>query len=383
MGVFPDKRISSSSAYAVKRAQRALTWLIVLVAANGAQANDLGASISVWSDSDGTTVITPRVRSKIQLEEDTTYVDVAYAADIWTSASIDIRTAATKPFTEQRDEITAGVTHEMEDAKIGFGYRYSAEPDYLAQGGSASLAYDLAGGSATLEWLLGVGSDSVGRSGDPTFDRSLTTVNGRMAFTQILSSSLLMQLTYEGGRAWGFQSSPYRFVGIGGDGLCGGTASFCMREAHPDQRTRHALVARAAYGLLDTVAVSGAYRLYLDDWGVMSHTILGQIAWQSDETSVISLRYRLYMQEAASFYRSVYEELPPGTRPYLTRDRELSDMTSQRFTLSYERTFDVLSSGPVMHATLAASGVFFDYKDFVGLDAVQALELTLAATFEL
>ncbi len=348
-----------------------------------AAANKLGAGLSVWSDSDGTDVVTPRVRSQIALVEDETTLDVAYAADIWTSASIDIRTAATQRVTEQRDELNFGVNHELDDITLGAGFRYSSEPDYLSHTGSLSAAFDFADGSASLNSRISLAYDKVGRSGDPTFDRALTTGAAQVALTQVLTKHAIMQAVYEGIQAHGYQSSPYRFVGIGGNGLCGGTASFCLREAHPDLRTRHAFVFRVAQTLGRRFSGAASYRFYMDDWGLLGHTALGDVTWLVANTTSLALRYRYHTQGAVEFYRSLYPELPSAEEPYITRDRELSEMTAHRVALTYEKEFDLLDSGPVVHATLSGGGVFFNYAEFIGLDTVRALELTMAAVLEL
>src|SRR5262245_22825665 len=76
------------------------------------RAQEAATAIYGRTDSDQTVVVAPRLRVQAALAE-STRASVVYAVDVWTSASIDIRTSASKvPVTEQRDEIDASLDHE-------------------------------------------------------------------------------------------------------------------------------------------------------------------------------------------------------------------------------------------------------------------------------
>src|SRR5690242_122617 len=115
------------------------TGLLVLacvLSPRASRADQLSSAIYVRSDSDETTVVAPRLHAQLPLEE-TTNLNFTYAVDVWTSASIDIMTSASKvPVTEQRDEIDVAVDHAFDDITLSGSYRYSTEPDYLSNGGS-------------------------------------------------------------------------------------------------------------------------------------------------------------------------------------------------------------------------------------------------------
>lgn len=359
---------------------RSLAALIVgaLALPASGRADELAIGGFVRTDTDGTTVLAPRARTAILLDEDRTRVETAYAADIWTSASIDIRTAATRAVHEQRDELSASVSRELEETTIGGGYRLSIEPDYVSHGGSLRIAHELGEGAATLEAALSASYDTVGRSNDPTFARALATVGLRTTYTQILDARSILQGTYEISRYDGYLSSPYRFVGIGGDGLCAGSAVLCLPENHPGLRTRHALAARFKRSLGPGGSFGATYRLYLDDWGLVSHTALVSGAWLPFERTTLALGYRFYRQSAATFYRARYAD-PASQILYITRDKELSALTTQRLELSWEQRMNLTDAGPELRTTLVVGGAVLSYDDFVGLDTVYALDVTLAA----
>lgn len=351
-------------------------------ARGGAEENQVRVTTLVRGDTDGTVVVNPSVRGRVEFLDDQTHIDAEYTADVWTSASIDIRTAATMPVTEQRDEINAGLDRRIDDLTLRGGYRYSSEHDYEAHGGVVAGSLDLADHNSTVELRLTAEGDRVGRSGDEAFSRPLTMLGARAGYTQVIDSQMLIQVAYELNHAEGFQSSPYRFVGIGGDGRCGGTAMLCVPETHPAVRTRHAFVARARRAFDDQLSAHLDYRFYIDSWGLFSNTAAVQLNWMHDEDGLFAVRYRLHQQSGAAFYRSTYPE-PSGTLRYVTRDRELSPLWTHRLAVSYEREMGIGDAGPSLRLALALGGTYLSYQDFVGLTDVVAIDGTFSIGVEL
>ncbi|MFN9812796.1 MAG: DUF3570 domain-containing protein [Deltaproteobacteria bacterium] len=366
-----------------------LSLLVAVLAATAAHralraedGDEVRVSTLVRGDTDTTVVVNPSVRARVELFDPDTHIDAEYTADIWTSASIDIRTAATQAVTEQRDELNAGIDRRIEDFTLRGGYRYSSENDYEAHGGLVSGALDLADHNSTLELRLTAENDRVGRSGDEIFSRPLTVFGGRLGYTQVIDPQMVVQVAYELGHAEGFQSSPYRFVGIGGDGRCNGTALLCVPETHPSVRTRHAFVARGRRAFDDHLSAHLDYRFYIDDWGLYANTAAVQLNWMHDEHGLLALRYRLHQQGAAGFYRSTYPD-PSGTLRFVTRDRELSPLWTHRLGLSYERGIALGEAGPELRIAAALGGTYLSYADFVGLTEVLALDGTISLGVEL
>jgi hypothetical protein len=369
--------------------------VLLLALATRAGAQQAGAGVYVRTDSDRTTVITPRVRAAAPVGE-ATRVDVVYTVDVWTSASIDIRTSASKAVTEQRDEIDASATHEQGDLTLTGGYRYSTEPDYESHGGSLGLAYDLADNSATLALNASATFDEVGRVGDPRFARDARVLSARASYTQVLDPETLVQAIYEYGLATGFLSSPYRYVGIGSaDGGCrlppdpiaawaigASRLSHCLPERSPDERWRHAIALRGRRALGEAVSIGADYRFYIDGWELSSHTANVELAWSPAEDTVFGLRYRFYLQSAAAHYRPRFATLQQAG-DHFTRDKELSPLSGHRLMLDFERGFRLDDLGHMLRAVLSVGPSIYLYTDFPPLDRITALEVTLAAVMEL
>ena len=185
------------------------------VCSSAALAQTVSLANYVRTDSDRTTVVAPRLRVDYPVAEGTT-VDAIYAIDIWTSASIDIRTSASKvPVTEQRDEFDLSVAQTVGDGVLSASYRNSSEPDYQSHGGSLGFSYDLASRNSTIALGVSASTDKVGRADWAAWERDLVTVGGRVSFTQVLDVDTLVMIMYEPQYVSGFQASAYRRVAIG------------------------------------------------------------------------------------------------------------------------------------------------------------------------
>lgn len=388
----------------------ALAWLcLTLLPLAGARAQEASTSLYIRNDSDRTTVVTPRLRVAAPLTEETT-VDVTYTVDVWTSASIDIRTSASKvvnqqqdqkalgeqqdeqkPVIEQRDQIDVGVAQVLGDGTLSAAYRYSSEPDYLSNGGSLGLSYDFADRSSTVGLGLSAFFDDVGRAGDPGFSRDLRTLSARASFTQVIDPKMFLLLIYEFGRSEGFLSSPYRYIGIGTkDGACGGPLQaidpmqpvYCLLEQSPNTRQRHAGSLTLRRALFDALSAGVGYRFYTDDWELLSHTIEADLALLAGADTMLKLRYRFYTQNAAKHYAERFPTIAAAGR-YFTHDKELSTLTVHRIGLDFEQHLALDEDGDDLRLVASVGPSFYTYADFPPLSSINAFEATLSLVLEL
>jgi hypothetical protein len=366
----------------VSRNLPALALALGVLTAREATRADHSASAGLYvrDDTDRTTVISPRLRLRSQLAEET-HLDVAYTVDVWTSASVDIVASASQPVTEQRDELNAGLDQVIGDVTLAGGYRYSIEPDYESHGGSLSVALALADNAATLAWSASGSADRVGRAGDPRFAEEVSTLMTGASLTQVLDADTVVQLLYELTSVRGYQASAYRFVALGIDGLCYGQAPFCLPEQNPRERLRHALALRVRRALGQSWSAGAGYRFYLDDWGILSHTATADLAWALDPHSTLALSYRFYIQGAADHYKPVYLE---GDRnvAYFTRDKELSPLSSHRVALELDRVWKLGDGASGLVTGLEVAPTFYRYDDYPTLDRVTAIEVTAVTGME-
>lgn len=356
--------------------------LTCVVAPCAARADGVTSAVYVRSDTDQTVVVSPRAHAAVHVGEPT-QVDLTYAADIWTSASIDIRASASRAVSEQRNELDAAVSHTTGDFTLTASYRYSVENDYESHGATLGGTLNVADNSSTFGLNAFGFRDAVGRAGSPAFSRELTTLGARASFTQILDPSMFGQLNYEVGFLDGYQASPYRFVGFGpsatGYGCIG--ALQCVREHVPDSRLRHALAVLLRRALSDAISVGAEYRFYFDDWEQTSHTVAAQLGWMVADQTMLTLRYRFYTQQGVWFYSRVYRG-QPDVNAFVTRDREQSPMHDHRISLDFEDRIGLGAKDASLLVSLETAGAFYAYDDFAGLKSVSALEVTFALAIE-
>lgn len=356
--------------------------LLVCLLAGPARAQDASSTLYFRADTDHTTVISPRIRVGADAPSGTR-VDAAYSADVWTSASIDIATSASKPITEQRDQLDLRASQELGDTTLSAAYRFSTEPDYRSHGATLGVRQDLASKSTSLGLQTSLLLDRVGRSGDPAFWRSLDTFDARLSLTQVLDPRTWLEAVYELSYANGYLASPYRFIPIGpGRPTCRTKDAVCVREALPDQRARHALALHGRRALTDKLALGASYRFYGDGWSLLSHTGQGSLSFMPAEDTVFAFDYRFYAQSAAKYYQARVPSLNQLGR-YSTRDKELSSFMSHRLVLTLQHAirmgggFQRLELGAIVGPTLYLFSDFPPYQRLIALEATVSLGVVL------
>lgn len=255
-------------------------------------------------------------------------VEAHLLADAITSASIAAGAEDTA-FSETRYEAGAGYTHTLGVYTVGATARYSTEPDYKAGFATVRGQAELLRRNLTLGLTLGAGRDDVRMF--TTHVGDLSTFLASASVAQILSRNAIAAVTYDLIYLDGFQQNPYRVVPVRNPSM-----SILAMEHVPDQRTRHALAANLRYFHESTATtIIGAYRFYLDDWGIRAHTPELRVIQDAGETVQIALRYRYHRQGAADFFEDNYTSADPAIEPYLTADEKLSKFDSHRFATKF------------------------------------------------
>jgi hypothetical protein len=311
------------------------------------------AKTQVYTDSDHTTVVSPLVALSRDAWRGGT-VSASYVADVVSSASIDVVSNATKRMTDYRSEITAGLAQKIRASTLSASYIYSVENDYESHNVNLGFAQDLFERNSTLAIGYSLSINSVGRTGDQLFHRTLNVNGVGLSWTQVLDKRTIGQLSYTFSYDGGYQASPYRFVRVEQPD---GSIAYKVPETDPDERVRHAFVAALNRHLGTDSSLQGDYRIYFDSWGIAAHTVQLRyfISWR-DVT--LRIRERFYYQSAADFFRSHYQTI----QPYMTADRELSTFWSNVAGLKVSWRL------PWVHRALAlevkTDVFYFSYLDF-------------------
>jgi hypothetical protein len=145
----------------------------------------------------------------------------------------------------------------------------------------------------------------------------------------------------------------------------------CVPENSPGVRLRHALGFELRHALGGDASLAGAYRFYIDDWGLTSHTIRAEASYLTDADTILSARYRFYLQSAADHYRATYL----AVQPYVTSDKELSPLSSHRLALELDRVWR-LDDGSSFTTTISVAPLYYAYSDFIPLESMTGFELS-------
>jgi hypothetical protein len=273
-----------------------------------------------WRDRN-TRVLQPEVDLSKELPTGTT-IGTHYLLDAITSASVAAGVTSDQPFTELRNEFGVNVAQRLKSTgQIGASYTYSSESDYWANLVTLSGSVDLNQRNTTLALALAYGHDNVGQRLNGTLATLGTLDSFRLiaGWTQVLSPTLLANFTFDAGvigfgnKDNGFQANPYRTV------LLGGSPN---REVVPFQRIRLAwtlalhMVAPIGSRVVPFLAFRPAYRIYWDDWGILSHTPELRMHLPIG-LAELRITGRYYKQGAASFYREQF-----GTPAYVNTPGE-------------------------------------------------------------
>ncbi len=341
----------------MSRALLCTLGVATLLAASTVRADDsFVAKTQIYVDSDHTTVVSPLVALSRDAWKGGT-VSASYVADVVSSASIDVVSNATKEMHDFRSEITAGMTQKLANTTLSGSYIYSIEHDYESHNVNLGVAQDLFSRNTTLALGYALSLNSVGRTGDQLFHRTLDVNGVGLTLTQTLDRSTIGQLSYTFSYNNGYQASPYRFVRIEN---ADGSIAYKIPETDPNERFRHAFVGGLNRHLFTDSAIQADYRFYADSWGIESHTV--QIRYLVNFGDVqLRLRERFYYQTGASFFRSHYyaaSELPA----FVTADRELSTFWSTLTGAKLSWRLPVVNRALTLEAK--ADVFYFDYLNF-------------------
>jgi len=294
----------------------------------------------VYSDDDSVLVVSPQlaVRRRIEGGE----VQVREVVDAVSAASVDLVSAASKRFTEVRSEVDVDARRAFGRWLPSLGYAFSKERDYTSHAVSAALETQLGSPDTTLQVGWSLSLDRIGRAqtSRAVFERDLTSHGAEVTLTQVLGPRTVARAVYTLTVQDGYLEKPYRYVPLfeqatvdmlAARGETLGLYNFTRwsdavrpPEEVPDLRVGHAVAVRLLRWLGRLGAARLDYQLYLDDWGIVAHTVEPTLSTPLGKQLTVSLFGRLYAQAAASFWRRTYV-VTRGVLPrYRTLDRELS-----------------------------------------------------------
>jgi hypothetical protein len=116
---------------------------------------------------------------------------------------------------------------------------------------------------------------------------------------------------------------------------------------------------------------------------MLSHTVLADLSWNMGNDTLLVLRYRFYLQNAAFQYQPTYAADYLDTHHFVTRDKELSAFTTHRFALELEHNWSVGDVGQKLKALVVLAPSIYLYQNFIPLKNIEALDLTFSMVLTL
>jgi hypothetical protein len=196
-----------------------------------------------------------------------------------------------------KDTISHGVSVENDYLSIHFGL--GTERHF----NDKNTTLNLSGGFA-YDWVDP--TDSENNSLRPGSDQKWN-IDLFAGLAQIVSRASTVQATVNYKHSEGYLSDPYKQVATLGPN------DDRLTDERPDSKDQVSLLLRYRYHFESLNGSAHAdYRLYADDWGVVSHT--AEVAWYQNffEWLTIAPTVRWYTQSRADFYEAV---LPAGAQP--------------------------------------------------------------------
>ncbi|MCG3118408.1 MAG: hypothetical protein ALAOOOJD_00608 [bacterium] len=268
-------------------------------------------------------------------------------------------------YTKNRNELIATLNATQWNATV----YYSAENDYTGRLLGFGFNQEYNQKNTTLAAGLSYGYDTISPVGKKA-TYTHTNVIATAAITQTLSPTAIMRFGVDVARHGGYQSNPYRTVNVAGQ---------YYLEQHPQQRTRVAGYVKLNKHLHPAnAALWMEYRLYNDDWGVLSHTLAFQFYQNLSKRLHVRYRYRYYTQNNAYFWKKDYSLLQRLPK-YFTDDYKLEPFNSHLygFHLAYRLEGLRKKSSLLEHST-----VDMKYERFFTSNNFTANVIQIGLTFE-
>jgi hypothetical protein len=329
----------------------AAVLVLVASAASGASGTAAGQEVTgalregIYVDTDHTQVF--RTLAAVEAAWSGLRLSAKESVDVVSSASLDVRSSAAldavssasagaPKMSDRRLETVVGVSYDDGGGHAGaVNAVYATERDYTSIGAAVSGSWDLAARNFTLLAGAHVNHDLITSIIDPTLSEQMDEVGYSAGLAQVLSTSDVLRLRYDGSYENGYQASPYRTVRFGDwvttaarrtelitfTNTIGPAAG--LPETVPSVRVRHAGVLEWLHGFSADVALLAQVRVARDSWGLLAGTAGADLRVASDPWQ-LRIAYRFYLQSAADFFQDKYL-LAPENYSYYTSDKELGD----------------------------------------------------------
>jgi hypothetical protein len=225
--------------------------------------------------------------------------------------------SAMAPFDDTRLAVKVDWDREASSSlHMIYGAAVSVENDYNSMGASFNLKKDTASKLTTFTTGVAFSHDTISQTGGLTPD-PLGNVNDQSFFgegerntfelmggiTSVVNERTVWQNNLTLSFSDGYHTDPYKVISIADENDVEFTRLY---ESRPDSRQRTAYYSKLVHQFVNKQTMHFAYRYYVDDWDIHSHTFEYSHHYELSGGQYIEPNVRLYFQtEADFFYRSL------------------------------------------------------------------------------
>ena len=348
----------------------------------GSLVGRVSSEVSVYSDSEDVTVVTPTIGASLENPLSEWSVDLHYLVDAVSAASVDIVSTASRRWKEVRHGGSANAAYKIGIVGLGVSGSFSVEPDYVGWATGATVSFDLFQKNATLLAGYSFGHSTIGRGGTSfdVFSRTVLSHSINGALTVLVNRDTILAFVGDAVIERGNSSKPYRYVpmftadiapqvpvGASIDLVNANRLPERPLEQVPDSRNRFAATVRIAHRF-STSTLRVMERFYRDTWGLTASST--DVRYIFDVGNRVSLwpQARLHLQTPVAFWKRAYvANYTSGgtwTIPTLrTGDRELGPLRGLTGGAGIQVRVGPEASPADVTLTLSGQAVWTSYLD--------------------
>ena len=248
-------------------------------------------------------------------------------------------------YDDSRDAFAAAITTRFASRdELTFGLNYSNENDYTSReisveflhyldalkNRSLTFGFSYQNNDVTV-FCSDSSCDASSGASPKKREKEIEVLTAQVGITQIIDADSLVKAALFYIAEEGYLSNPYMNVVRDYYGLVHLTL-----ESKPDTRDAYGMQIEY-YKSLGALSYNASYRLYNDDWEIMSHTFDLQLYYAYSKKLTVGVGGRFYTQDSAYFYSDRKDYFTDER--YASSDRRVSDFASYNAMFSAKYRF--------------------------------------------
>jgi hypothetical protein len=293
-------------------------------------------------------------------------LEANYFVDKVSGASIDVLSQAST-IKDERKQKSGTIEYLRDKTTYTASYISSVERDYISETASISLSQDMFGDLTTVTLGFADTKNKVGENNGTANDPKVAWLGHALTraysggVSQIITKNFIAGVNLQVITDAGYLANPYRSIRYLDTTAKGYSLA---SQTYPNTHTSTAVQVQGKYYLPYRAAVTALYRYYNDTWGVVGNTYELDYTHPIRNMWIFEGRVRYYKQNAATFYRDLFDFNPQQN--FEARDQNLAALDN--ITVGAKVTYAFLPEGWSVFkrgtVTLDYSRIRFNYLDF-------------------